>query len=85
VIKQYEGITREVAKPGKIPFQTRSDIEPFVTKAILVNLHTTEDKDISDWNRGFAALVPLGNFEGGDLLQAIGTRDEGDYPDVPNL
>jgi hypothetical protein len=23
---------------------------------------------MSDWNRGFGALVPLGDFEGGDLL-----------------
>ena len=78
LMEQYEEVAREVAKLENIPFQTRRDIDPFVTKAILVNLHTTEHKDTSDWNRGFAALVPVGNFEGGDLLiRQLGLRIEG--------
>ena len=80
LLKQYEAVALEVAKQGNIPFQTRRGmiIDPFVTKATLVDLHTTEHKDISDWNRGFAALVPLGAFEGGDLLiRQLGLRIEG--------
>jgi hypothetical protein len=42
-----------------------------LTKAILV-------KDMSDWNRGFAAVVPLGDFEGGDLIiRQLGLGSEG--------
>jgi hypothetical protein len=48
LMEQYEEVAREVAKLENIPFQTRRDIDPFVTKAILVNLHTTEHKDMSD-------------------------------------
>jgi hypothetical protein len=77
-MEKYEEVAREVAKLENIRFQTRRDIDPFVTKAILVNLHTTEHKDMSDWNRGFAALVPLGNFQGGNLLiRQLGLRIEG--------
>jgi len=33
---------------------------------------------MSDWNCGFAALVPLGDFEGGDLImRELGLGSEG--------
>lgn len=37
-------------------------------RALLVNLMTNEHKDTGDWRHGYAFLLPLGDFEGGDLL-----------------
>lgn len=51
-----------------LPFQFSDETE----------LQGTVHKDFSDWNHSFTALVPLGNFEGGDLLiRQLGLRIEG--------
>jgi hypothetical protein len=77
LLEEYEKVAREIAKLEKIPFQTRRDIDPFIIKALLINVMTNEHKDLSDWQYGFAALVPVGDFTGGDLLlRELGLRIE---------
>jgi hypothetical protein len=77
LLEEYEKAAREIAKLENIPFQTRRDIDPFIIKALLVNVMTNEHKDLSDWKFGFAALVPVGDFTGGDLLlRELGLRIE---------
>ncbi|RYP73303.1 hypothetical protein DL771_003732 [Monosporascus sp. 5C6A] len=68
LLRQYTRVAAEVGKLGFVPFETRRQGDPFVIRALLVNLMTNEHRDLSDWQRGFAALVPVGDFEGGDLV-----------------
>ncbi|RYP60694.1 hypothetical protein DL769_007998 [Monosporascus sp. CRB-8-3] len=68
LLRQYTRVAAEVGKLGFVPFETRRQEDPFVIRALLVNLMTNEHRDLSDWQRGFAALVPVGDFEGGDLV-----------------
>lgn len=42
--------------------------DPFTLMALLVNSHTQDHTDKSDWVNGYAALLPVGDFEGGDLI-----------------
>jgi Oxygenase domain of the 2OGFeDO superfamily len=77
LLAEYEKVAAEVAKTD-IRFQTRRDGSDFSVKnAILVNLMTTDHRDKSDWVRGFAALLPVGEYTGGDLLlRQLGLRIE---------
>lgn len=68
LLQQYISVADEVNKLESIPFGTRRSGEPFVMRALLVNLMTNEHKDTGDWRHGYAFLLPLGDFEGGDLL-----------------
>ncbi|RYP13953.1 hypothetical protein DL767_010475 [Monosporascus sp. MG133] len=75
LLRQYTRVAAEVGKLGFVPFETRRQEDPFVIRALLVNLMTNEHRDLSDWQRGFAALVPVGDFEGGDLvLRGLGLQ-----------
>ena len=58
----------EVGKLESVPFGTRRSGEPFAMRALLVNLMTNEHKDTGDWRRGYAFLLPLDDFEGGNLV-----------------
>ncbi|ROV88738.1 hypothetical protein VMCG_10062 [Cytospora schulzeri] len=68
LLQQYIHVANEVSKLESIPFGTRRSAEPFVMRALLVNLMTNEHKDTGDWRHGYAFLLPLGDFEGGDLV-----------------
>lgn len=68
LLAEYQKVAKEVEKMGSIGFQTRRSADPFVIKALLVNLMTNEHKDKGDWHYGLAGLVPVGEFDGGDLL-----------------
>ena len=74
---EYEKVAAEVRKTD-VNWQTRHDeSDPFIMNAVLINLMTTDHKDKSDWTFGFAALLPVGNFTGGDLLfRELGLRIE---------
>ncbi len=39
--------------------------EIFTLRAILVNVKTDSHVDSSDWEKGFAVMMPMGKFEGG--------------------
>ncbi|KAI0004347.1 hypothetical protein F4779DRAFT_74933 [Xylariaceae sp. FL0662B] len=65
---QYQAVAEEVSKLKVIPFETRHSGDTFSLWAILVNMMTNDHKDRSDWFHGFAGLVPVGEFTGGDLL-----------------
>jgi hypothetical protein len=69
LLNDYLRVSNEVHKLGFTPFETRrGDDDPFVLRAALVNLMTNEHRDSSDWQHGLAGLVPVGDFEGGNLL-----------------
>ncbi|KAJ0108799.1 hypothetical protein J7T55_011290 [Diaporthe amygdali] len=68
LLQQYIRVANEVSKLDTVPFQTRRSDEPFMMRALLVNLMTYEHKDTGDWHRGYAFLVPVGDFSGGDLV-----------------
>ncbi|RYP17843.1 hypothetical protein DL767_009940 [Monosporascus sp. MG133] len=64
LLGMYQRVAREVGKLGYIPFETRRTDDPFVLRALLVNIITNEHKDKGDWRGGFAGLVCLGDFDG---------------------
>ncbi|RYP05202.1 hypothetical protein DL764_003982 [Monosporascus ibericus] len=68
LLRQYTRVTAKVGKLGFVPFETCRQEDPLVIRALLVNLITNGHRDLGDWQRGFAALVPVGDFEGGDLV-----------------
>ncbi|KAH9999724.1 hypothetical protein F4779DRAFT_635797, partial [Xylariaceae sp. FL0662B] len=68
LLAEYKAIAEQASQLGYIPFQTRQQDDPFVLKAVLVNLMTNEHRDDSDCRYGLAGLAPLGDFQGGDLL-----------------
>jgi hypothetical protein len=68
LLQQYIRVADEVSELESIPFGTRRSGEPFVMRALLVNFMTNEHKDTGDWRHGYAFLLPLGEFEGGDLV-----------------
>lgn len=78
LLQEYTRVADEVAKLDYIHFQTRrGSREPFLMRALLVNLMTYEHKDTGDWHHGFAFLLPVGNFSGGDLvLRELGLQVE---------
>ncbi|KAI1078825.1 hypothetical protein F5B20DRAFT_571361 [Whalleya microplaca] len=65
---QYQAVAEEVSKLKVIPFETRNGGDTFSLWAVLINVMTDDHKDRSDWFHGFAGLVPVGDFSGGDLL-----------------
>ncbi|KAI8622907.1 hypothetical protein F5Y19DRAFT_483305 [Xylariaceae sp. FL1651] len=68
LLDEYKAIAVQISKFKRVPFQTRLQNDPFVMKAVLVNLMTNDHRDRSDCKDGLAGLIPLGDFEGGDLL-----------------
>jgi hypothetical protein len=74
---EYESVAHELEKSehSGTTFRTRRSVDIFSIIAFLVNLKTTEHKDESDWKFGFAGLVPVGEYTGGDLLlRELGLR-----------
>lgn len=67
LLQQYILVADEVTKL-EVPFQTRRSGEPFSMRALLVNLMTYEHQDTGDWHHGYAFLLPVGDFTGGDLV-----------------
>lgn len=87
LLKKYQDVAAEAEKIGKNPaeakklkkilFQTRRSGELFLVRAVLVNVMTNQHKDKGDWKHGFACLVPVGEYTGGDLLlQELGLQIE---------
>lgn len=77
LLEEYRKVVAEVSKLGYLNFETRRIGEPFAMRALLVNLMTDDHRDASDWRHGFAGLVTVGKFEGGDLLlRELGLRIE---------
>lgn len=77
LLQEYIRVANEVAKLDWIQSQTRRSGEPFMMRALLVNLMTYEHKDTGDWHYGFASLLPVGDFSGGDLvLRELGLQIE---------
>ncbi|KAK7728718.1 hypothetical protein SLS63_006579 [Diaporthe eres] len=77
LLQKYIRVADEVAKLDYIQFQTRRSNEPFLMRALLVNLMTYEHKDTGDWHHGYAFLLPVGDFTGGDLvLRELGLQIE---------
>ncbi|KAH9887162.1 hypothetical protein F4778DRAFT_436504 [Xylariomycetidae sp. FL2044] len=69
LLEDYTKVAEEVGKIRYFqPFQTRRQNEIFSLRAILVNVMTYEHRDVMDWHHGFAGLVLLGDYQGGDLL-----------------
>ncbi|KAL1858752.1 hypothetical protein Daus18300_009886 [Diaporthe australafricana] len=77
LLREYIRIADEVKKLDIVPFQTRRSGEPFLMRALLVNLMTYEHKDTGDWYHGYACLLPVGEYSGGDLvLRELGLQIE---------
>ena len=77
LLQKYIRVADEVAKLEYIPFKTRRSGEPFMMRALLVNLMTYEHRDTGDWHYGYAFLLPLGDYRGGDLvLRELGLQIE---------
>ncbi|CAJ2504482.1 Uu.00g118760.m01.CDS01 [Anthostomella pinea] len=75
--EQYVKVASEVSKLGYIPFECRRRDEMFVMRAALINVMTNEHKDNGDWQHGLAGLVPVGDYQGGDLvLRELGLQTE---------
>jgi len=70
LFKEYLKVAQELEKRGdpSIMLKTRPYTEIWSLVAVLVDVHTTEHQDVSDWQYSFAGLIPMGDFEGGDLL-----------------
>ena len=68
LLAEYRKIAKEVSGLGRIHYETHREDETSVLRALLVKLMTNEHKDLSDWKRGFAGLIPMGEFERGDML-----------------
>lgn len=69
LLDDYRSVAREVAKLRYLDkTETRTQDDPFILRALLINVLTNEHRDASDWHYGLAGLVPFGNFQGGDLL-----------------
>ncbi|KKY34505.1 hypothetical protein UCDDA912_g05508 [Diaporthe ampelina] len=76
LLQEYIRVADEVAKLD-VPFATRRSGEPFLMRALLVNQMTYEHQDTGDWHHGFAFLLPMGDFSGGDLvLRELGLQVE---------
>lgn len=76
LLKDYVRVADQAAKV-ELPFKTRRSGEPFLMRALLVNLMTYEHQDTGDWYHGFAFLLPMGDFAGGDLvLRELGLQIE---------
>lgn len=77
LLEKYIRVADEVAKGRNVHFQTRESGEPFVMRALLVNLMTYEHRDTGDWHHGYAFLLPVGDYSGGDLvLRELGLQIE---------
>lgn len=76
LLQKYVRVADQVAKLD-VPFQTRRSGEPFVMRALLVNQMTYEHQDTGDWHHGYAFLLPVGDYTGGDLvLRELGLQIE---------
>lgn len=76
LLQKYVRVADQVLKL-EVPFQTRRSGDPFVMRALLVNLMTYEHQDSGDWHYGYAFLLPVGDFTGGDLvLRELGLQIE---------
>ena len=60
LFSKYQQVSQELDRRGdqSIIFKTRRDIDPFSVQEVLVDVHTTEHKDASDWIHGFVGMVP---------------------------
>ncbi|KAI0832986.1 hypothetical protein F5Y06DRAFT_290337 [Hypoxylon sp. FL0890] len=77
LLDEYVKVANEVSRQRCAFFETRRKDDPFVMRAALVNLMTNEHEDQGDWHYGFAGLVSVGEFQGGDLLlRELGLRVE---------
>ncbi|KAI0124474.1 hypothetical protein F4776DRAFT_203061 [Hypoxylon sp. NC0597] len=75
LLDEYVRVANEIGRQRCAFFETRRRDDPFVMRAALVNLMTNEHKDQGDWHYGFAGLVSVGEFQGGDLLlRELGLR-----------
>jgi len=67
LMEDYQKVAKQASTLG-IDFETRRKNQIFSLTAVLLNLLTIEHKDASDWKFGIAALVPMGDYTGADLL-----------------
>ncbi|OTA90813.1 hypothetical protein M434DRAFT_397686, partial [Hypoxylon sp. CO27-5] len=75
LLDEYVRVAKEIGRQRCAFFETRRRDDPFVMRAALINLMTNEHKDQGDWHYGFAGLVSVGEFQGGDLLlRELGLR-----------
>ena len=77
IFENYLKVTQAVQElhDPELNAATRRKDEPFHMRALLVNMMTNEHKDPSDWNKGFAAFLPVGKYEGGDIMfRELGIR-----------
>lgn len=69
---EYEQVCRTFAEfkaaRNEEDHLTRRKGDLFMMRALLINVHTTDHLDKSDWKYGFAGLVIVGDWEGADLL-----------------
>ncbi|KAI1081669.1 hypothetical protein F5B20DRAFT_534916 [Whalleya microplaca] len=78
LLEEYKKVGKELVKPWRSGLiDTGSQDETFLLRAVLINLMTDEHKDLSDWHYGLAGIIPIGSFEGGDLLtRELGLQTE---------
>ncbi|KAI6092879.1 hypothetical protein F4821DRAFT_277950 [Hypoxylon rubiginosum] len=77
LVKVSEAVYRHHPRSPNLVFKTRPDEEPFTYRSVGINTKRYEDdaKDEGSWERGLGATIPLGHFEGGDLLlRELGVR-----------
>lgn len=75
LLAEYQKVAREIERLGDVPFETRrAGGDPFVLRALLINLMTYEHKDVGDWRFGLAGLVCLGEFDGGKCITCVAGR-----------
>ncbi|KAI1769673.1 hypothetical protein GGR53DRAFT_461390 [Hypoxylon sp. FL1150] len=77
LVRASEAVNRHHPRSPYLVFKTLPDDEPYTLRTIGVNTKRYEGdlRDEGAWERGLGALVPLGDFEGGDLLlRELGVR-----------
>jgi hypothetical protein len=65
--EDYQKVAKE-ASTLSIDFEIRRKNQIFSLTAVLVNLLRIEHKDASDWKSGIAALIPMGDYTGAELI-----------------
>lgn len=59
---EYQKIWRNAPRYARM--DTKDEDDGWTYRALLANVSTQDHKDKSDWYRGLAAIVPMGNFTG---------------------
>ena len=68
LFEEYRKVVGALDPRSPVRTETRPKSEVFTARTLLVNLMTNEQKGSSDWIGGLVASIPVGDFQGGDML-----------------